>query len=75
MAGKVKIDRELFHSWLWHTRGPKDVISMTQSEMAEKLKAAPETPGRLLKELAAAGKVVKFRGSFKVVDPEQTKPL
>jgi hypothetical protein len=71
-----RIDRELFHSWLWQHRGRKDVITMKQTEMAEQLKCSVHTPSRLIRELIEAGKVMKVRnGLYRVIDPEKTEVL
>lgn len=71
-----RLDRELFHAWLWDNRGRKNVIQMSQADMAKILKCSPYTPNRVIAELIAAGKVIKLRnGKYQVVDPEDTQIL
>ncbi len=71
-----RLDRELFHAWLWSKRGRKDIIQLTQAEMAEILQCSKYTPNRVIAELIAAGKVKKLRnGKYQVVDPNETPIL
>ena len=69
-----KLDRELFHQWLWETRGRGDTISYSQQEMADKFRCGRQTPARIIAELIAAGKVKRLRhGKFRVIDPDKTR--
>jgi CRP-like cAMP-binding protein len=66
-----KIDRDLFHQWLWSTRGRGDVVPFTHQEIADLLKCGRSTPSRVIAELIAAGKVRRLRnGKFRVIDPD-----
>lgn len=71
-----RVDRELFHAWLWENRGRRDMIEMTGAEIAKRLRLSPHTPTRLFNEFVSAGKLKKVRrGKYIVIDPEQTKDL
>ena len=73
---KGRVDRELFHQWLWDTRSRGDIVSYTQLEMAKIFKCGRQTPARVIAELIAAGKVKRLRhGKFQVIDPELTVVL
>lgn len=65
-----KIDRDLFHAWLWENRGRQDVLSISGAEVARRLKLSRHTPVRLFNELVAAGKLKKTSKGYQVVDPE-----
>lgn len=68
-----KVDRELFHQWLWQTRSRGDIVSYTQQEMSKIFKCGRQTPARVIAELIAAGKVKRLRqGRFQVIDPKDT---
>ena len=69
---KGRIDRELFHLWLWDSRGRNNRVSMSQAEIAQRLKCSPSTPTRIFSELIATGRIIRLRdGSFQVVDPAE----
>lgn len=64
-----KIDRELFHAWLWDQRGRKDVVAHSGAEIARKLGLSRQTPVRLFGELVAAGRLKKIPKGYQVIDP------
>lgn len=67
---KEKIDRELFHEWLWENRGRRDVVSMSGFDIARHFGFSKYTPTRLFSEMLAQGKLKKMRGGkFVVIDP------
>jgi hypothetical protein len=65
-----KIDRELFHAWLWENRGRNNVIPLTGAEIARRLHFSRHTPVRLFGELVASGRLKKIPQGYEVIDPE-----
>ncbi len=64
-----KIDRELFHAWLWENRGRNNVIPISGAEVARRLQLSRHTPVRLYGELVAAGRLKKIPQGYQVMDP------
>ena len=64
-----KIDRDLFHVWLWENRLRNDII-LPGAEVARQLRLSRHTPVRLFGELVAAGKLKKIPRGYQVVDPD-----
>ena len=69
----AKIDRELFHQYLWKHTDRSGFLKLTQKELMDKLQVSQRTMSRLYDELIASKKLVKYSDRrFKVVDPSVT---
>jgi CRP-like cAMP-binding protein len=67
-----KIDRDLFHVWLWANKRSRNMVSMTQVEIAERLQCSVHTPSRLFSELIKEGKLKKVNNKLiQVQDPDE----
>lgn len=66
----AKIDRELFHQYLWRHTDRKGFLRITQQELVKKLQVSQSTMSRLYDELKAEGKLIKHGDrTWKVQDP------
>jgi len=68
-ARSNSIDRELFHAWLWENRGRNDILALSGAEIARQFHFSRQTPVRLFGELVEAGRLIKTRRGYQVVDP------
>ena len=66
---KNRIDRDLLHLWLWDHKKKNNIVHCSGSDLARTMKMSRHTPVRLFAELVDAGKLIKTRQGYQIVDP------